>query len=147
MSEDGRELSVLIVDDDAALRRFLITALELEGFATVGATNGQEALTAMEEHEPDVILLDVMMPVLDGWGVLSVIRANPENDARVIMVSANATRDAQLQAWELGCDDYLTKPVDLGVLLKRITEVARLSKPEAEHRRLQKVAELFLGGE
>jgi DNA-binding response OmpR family regulator len=147
MTQGDSELTVLIVDDDAALRRFLATALELEGFTTAGATNGQEALSAMQQHKPDVVLLDVMMPVMDGWGVLSAIRADPEGDTRVIMVSANATRDAQLQAWELGCDDYLTKPVDLSVLLDRIQEVSQLSKHDAEQRRLKRVAELFLAGE
>jgi DNA-binding response OmpR family regulator len=147
MTQGTSELSVLIVDDDASLRRFLTTALELEGFTTAGATNGREALSAMQQHKPDVVLLDVMMPVMDGWGVLSAIRADAESNTRVIMVSANATRDAQLQAWELGCDDYLTKPVDLGVLLDRIQEVSHLSKQDAEQRRLKRVAELFLAGE
>lgn len=135
-------LKVLVVDDDDDMCRLLEMNLRLEGFKTGVAANGEEALEAIVEERPDIVLLDVMMPVLDGHDVLR--RLNPAGPApRVIFVTARAADEAQLQGWELGCDDYITKPFDLDDLIERIREVAGRSAAENEAHRLGRIADLM----
>ena len=133
---------VLIADDEPAIRSLLKTNLAFEGFETVTASNGQEALEVIRDQAPDVVLLDVMMPVMDGWQVLEELSKSPNRSTRVILVTAKASSEAQLQGWELGCVDYLTKPFDLDVMIERILEVAGRDETETEERRMERIEEL-----
>jgi DNA-binding response OmpR family regulator len=83
-----------------------------------------------------------MMPVMDGWEVMTELAANPDYSQKVILVSAKASDDAQLQGWELGADEYITKPFDLDALLERVREVAARSDAESEKRRAEAISEL-----
>jgi DNA-binding response OmpR family regulator len=134
-------LKVLIADDEPALLHLLKTNLELDGYATFVATNGADALAIVEAERPDIVLLDVMMPVLDGWEVLTYL-ARSELGTRVILITAKAQESAQLHGWELGCDEYITKPFDLEELLRRVDEVAVRSPEDTARRRAEAVAEL-----
>ncbi|HZA40286.1 MAG TPA: response regulator [Actinomycetota bacterium] len=116
-------LKVLIADDEPPILQLLETNLGLEGYETRTANNGREALEVMKDFHPDVLLLDVMMPVMNGWDVLRFV-AEANLDVRVILVSAKAHDDDLLMGWELGCDEYITKPFDLEVLLERVATVA-----------------------
>ena len=136
------KLKVLVADDEPALRKLLKTNMELEGYDTLEASNGAEVLEAVRRDNPDIILLDIMMPVMDGWEVLTELAANPEYSSKVILVSAKASDDAQLQGWELGADEYITKPFDLDALLARVREVAARSQADTEARRAQAISEL-----
>ncbi len=136
------KLKVLVADDEPALRKLLKTNMELEGYETLEASNGAEVLECVERDNPDIILLDIMMPVMDGWEVLTELAANPEYSQKVILVSAKASDDAQLQGWELGADEYITKPFDLDSLLERVREVAARSEAESEKRRAEAISEL-----
>ena len=136
------KLKVLVADDEPALRKLLKTNMELEGYETIEASNGAEVLEAVERENPDIILLDIMMPVMDGWQVMTELAANPEYSQKVILVSAKASDDAQLQGWELGADEYITKPFDLDSLLERVREVAARSEAESEKRRAEAIEEL-----
>lgn len=136
------KLKVLVADDEPALRKLLKTNMELEGYETLEASNGAEVLECVERDNPDIILLDIMMPVMDGWEVMTALAANPEYEQKVILVSAKASDDAQLQGWELGADEYITKPFDLDSLLERVREVAARTEAESEKRRAEAISEL-----
>ncbi|MFN2588939.1 MAG: response regulator transcription factor [Actinomycetota bacterium] len=136
------KLKVLVADDEPALRKLLKTNMELEGYETLEAANGAEVLESVRRDNPDIILLDIMMPVMDGWEVMTELAANPEYSQKVILVSAKASDDAQLQGWELGADEYITKPFDLDALLQRVREVASRSEAESEKRRAEAIEEL-----
>jgi DNA-binding response OmpR family regulator len=136
------KLKVLVADDEPALRKLLKTNMELEGYETLEASNGAEVLECVERDNPDIILLDIMMPVMDGWEVMTALAANPEYSQKVILVSAKASDDAQLQGWELGADEYITKPFDLEALLQRVRDVAARTEAESEARRAEAISEL-----
>jgi two-component system OmpR family response regulator len=140
----GDTPKVLIADDEPALRSLLKTNLSFEGFETLTASNGEEALQVIKDEAPDVVLLDVMMPVMDGWQVLEELSKNENRHTRVILVTAKATSESQLQGWELGCDEYLTKPFDLDVMIDRIVEVSERNEAETEQRRRERIEELKL---
>ncbi|MGH2757440.1 MAG: response regulator transcription factor [Actinomycetota bacterium] len=137
-------LRVLVADDEAALRSLIKTNLQFEGFETLTAANGAEALSAIREQQPDIVLLDVMMPVMDGLAVLSELARDEHRHTRVILVTAKTSTQAQLQGWELGCDDYLTKPFDLDMLIDRIRVVWERTKIENEERRRAAIEALRL---
>lgn len=136
------KLKVLVADDEPALRKLLKTNMELEGYETLEASNGAEVLECVERDNPDIILLDIMMPVMDGWEVMTALAANPDYEQKVILVSAKASDDAQLQGWELGADEYITKPFDLDALLQRVRDVAARTEAESEARRAEAISEL-----
>lgn len=108
--------SVLVVDDDANIRKMIIAALRREGYEFLEAPNGREALDLMRDHHPDVVVLDLMMPVVSGWDVLRERSEDPElQRIPVIVVSAN--RDAALaNAIDSGICAFLPKPFDIGAL-------------------------------
>ena len=138
----GDPPKVLIADDEPALRALLRTNLSFEGFTTLTASNGEEALRVIKDESPDVVLLDVMMPVMDGWQVLEELSKSEHRETKVILVTAKASSEAQLQGWELGCDEYLTKPFDLDVMIQRIVEVNDRNADELEQRRRERIDEL-----
>ena len=134
-------LKVLIADDEPPILQLLETNLGLEGYETRTASNGREALEAIKSFQPDVVLLDVMMPVMDGLEVLRYV-AEAQLDVRVILVTAKVHDDDRLMGWELGCDEYITKPFDLDELLLRVAEVAASDFDTAAARRTAALQEL-----
>lgn len=125
-SSDGHEgvsdsATVLVVDDDPFNRRMIVRALEKEGHRTIEAGDGVEGLRMLQEHEPDVMLLDVVMPELDGFGVLAAIKELPfVAGTPVIMISGVDDQDAVVRCIELGADDFLPKPADARILRARV---------------------------
>jgi len=125
---------VLIVDDEPSLLRLLQVTLQGEGYEILLASDGQTALRRIREEEPDVVLLDVMMPVVDGWQVLeSLDGLSPR--PRVICLTAKTSRRDQAKGWRLGADDYLTKPFPVDRLIELMDEV--LARSDAEQQRLR----------
>jgi two-component system, chemotaxis family, chemotaxis protein CheY len=112
---------VLVVDDDPDIRELLFTALEDDGFEVVPAGNGQEALAIIETFRPDVIVLDLMMPVMDGWQFAAELRKRDE-DIPIVLLSA--ARDLRTHAKALSAAEIIEKPFDLGDLLPKIARVA-----------------------
>jgi DNA-binding response OmpR family regulator len=111
--------TVLVVDDDASIHKVLRLNLELEGYTVVSAFNGEEALECLASSRPDLVLLDVMMPVLDGLEVLRRIRENDATaDLPVILLTARSTEEDMWEGWQRGVDYYLTKPFDIEELLR-----------------------------
>ena len=116
---------ILIADDDASTRRVLETRLTMQGFAVTAAANGAEALEAFRWVEPDVVILDVMMPELDGFGVVERIRAISE--VPIILLTALTEVSDRVTGLQLGADDYMLKPFSPRELEARIRCLLRRS--------------------
>lgn len=115
---------VLVVDDDPAILRLLNQSLELEGYSVSTATDGEEALAELPRSEPDVVVLDVMMPKLNGFDVLERIRRDPKTATLpVILLTAKSSKEDVWEGWQRGVDYYMTKPFDIDELLRFISYV------------------------
>src|SRR3954469_17449323 len=117
---------VLIADDDRAIRDALTRALALEGYDVVQANDGNTALSLIESALPDVAILDVMMPNIDGLTVCRVLRAE-RNRLPVLMLTARTETPDRIDGLDAGADDYLAKPFDLDELLARLRALVRRS--------------------
>jgi len=124
-----RNPRVLVVDDERSIVDFLRLGLQYEGFEVQSAPDGQAALRLISEFKPHVVVLDVMMPKLDGLAVAQAIRGN--KDTGVIILSAKDEVQDRIKGLEVGADDYLVKPFDFGELLARIRAVMRRRNPTA----------------
>ena len=130
-------ISVLIVEDDPNIRELLQMYLEKDGYAVTLASDGGQGLDKFRTIKPDLVLLDVMMPVMDGWAVCKAIRQ--EGNTPVIMLTAKGETDDKVTGLKAGADDYITKPFEMKELLARIEAVLRRSDrncEEAKARRL-----------
>lgn len=126
---------ILVVDDEPDILLMLRMSLKGAGHDTVMAADGEMALERLEEHAPDMVLLDVMMPVMDGWGVLEAMRRRADATP-VIVISANAgPRDAH-RALELGAVEYITKPFGMEAMIATIERHLARSPEEREAHRL-----------
>ena len=119
---------IMAVDDEQTILRLLKRTLELEGYGVIVADNGRSALNLLEEHGPDLVILDIMMPGLDGFQVLHLIRQR--SNVPVIMLSGNREQATKIDTLVLGADDYIGKPFHAGELLARIK--AKLRRYESE---------------
>ena len=120
-----REL-VLVVDDEPRMTRFIRMNLELEGYRVVEACNGLEALDKVRTDLPDLVILDVMMPELDGFETLEMLRE--VSNVSVIMLTVRADEDDKVRGLELGADDYVTKPFGARELASRVKAVLRRTR-------------------
>ena len=116
-------ISVLVVEDDRNISELLQLYLEKEGYAVTLAFDGGEGLSKFRALQPDLVLLDVMMPVADGWTVCKTIRS--ESQTPIIMLTAKAETDDKVAGLKSGADDYITKPFEMKELLARIEAVLR----------------------
>jgi DNA-binding NarL/FixJ family response regulator len=120
---------VLVIEDEPEMRRNLLTILKLEKFHALGAENGKVGLRLAKAEQPDLVLCDVMMPELDGYGVLQALRQDPATvTTPFIFLTARGEKVDQRSGMDLGADDYLTKPVARADLLSAIQ--ARLRRAE-----------------
>ncbi len=118
-------VSVLIVEDDKNIAELLQLYLEKEGYAVTLAEDGGQGLAKFRAIRPDIVLLDIMMPVMDGWTVCKTIRA--ESQTPVIMLTAKSETDDKITGLKSGADDYITKPFEMREVLARIEAVLRRS--------------------
>jgi len=125
----ARSPRVLVVDDERSIVDFIRLGLQYEGFQVQTAADGQAALRLISEFKPHVVVLDVMMPKLDGLAVAGAIRGN--KDTGVIILSAKDEVEDRIKGLDVGADDYLVKPFDFGELLARIRAVMRRRNPAA----------------
>jgi two-component system, OmpR family, KDP operon response regulator KdpE len=115
--------NILIVDDEPRYLRLMEANLITEGFQVIKATNGQEAVDLVVERHPDLLLLDVMMPILDGFGALERIREF--SNVPIIIVTARGSENDRVRGLDLGADDYIVKPFSATELLARVRAVMR----------------------
>ena len=112
---------ILIVDDDPDIVKTIRDYLEQSGYSVAQAADGEQALTAVRHQRPDCLVLDVMMPKLDGWGVVQALRADSQTaDMPIIMLTARVDDTDKIVGLEMGADDYITKPFNPRELLARI---------------------------
>ena len=116
-------ISVLIAEDDRNIAELLQMYLEKEGYAVTVANDGGQGLAKFRAIKPDLVLLDVMMPVMDGWSVCKAIRA--ESQVPIIMLTAKGETDDKVSGLKAGADDYITKPFEMKEVLARIEAVLR----------------------
>jgi DNA-binding response OmpR family regulator len=116
--------SILVVDDEPNILLSLEFLMQQEGYEVRTATNGDEALLAVEEKQPDLILLDIMMPKIDGFEVCQKIRSNPKwKDIRIVILTAKGREVDQEKGLALGADDYVIKPFATKQLVKKVKTV------------------------
>lgn len=127
---------VLVVDDDPDIRMLVAFALEDSGHVVRQVSDGAAALNALEAKAPDVMVLDVMMPGTDGFGVLRGIRARHiAPQTKIIVLTCKTDERDHLRGWELGADEYLTKPFDPEELVTRVAWLISSSKEALADRR------------
>jgi DNA-binding response OmpR family regulator len=132
--ETGVPISVLVVDDEPQVAWMLQFSLEAEGYRTFAARNGRAALDELREHRPQLMLLDIMMPTMDGWAVLEEMQELPAADRpRVVVVSARSSLRDRQKAVELGADAFVSKPFDVSDLLGVLHTLERESFAPLEH--------------
>jgi DNA-binding response OmpR family regulator len=122
---------ILIAEDEMPLRRAMKKNFEAEGYQVLEAADGEEALNAARKHTADLIVLDIMMPKLNGYDVCRTLRAE-DNDIPVIMLTARTAVEDRLDGFDCGADDYLTKPFYIDELFRRVEAVLRRKEPAAE---------------
>lgn len=131
------QYKILIVDDDENICELLNLYLKKDGFETVMAFDGMQAVEYAEKSSPDLVLLDIMLPKLDGWQVCREIRKN--SDVPIIMLTAKGETFDKILGLELGADDYITKPFDTKEVIARIRAVLRRSNDKENQQDIKEV--------
>lgn len=133
----GKSTVIYIIDDETTLRDVVRRYLELDGFQVVEAENGPQALALLKEQPADLILLDIMLPGLDGFTITRALRHAPESppaarDVPIIMLTSRGDESDRIMGFELGIDDYVVKPFSPRELVARVKAVLRRSAPEGD---------------
>ena len=119
---------ILIVEDDGNIRELLRLYLEREGYVITEAANGEEGVELWRKINPDMILLDVMMPIMDGWQVCKIIRK--ESKVPIIIMTAKGETFDKVNGLEMGADDYIVKPLEMREVIARVRAIFRRLAPE-----------------
>jgi two-component system, OmpR family, response regulator len=137
------EATVLVVDDEEYIRDLVTSSLRLAGFAARAVSDGSRALTALEHDAPDLVILDVRLPDIDGFEVCRTLRA-AGSDVPVIFLTARDTPEDRLSGFTKGGDDYVTKPFSLEELIARVRAVLRRTRPAGRRGSQLSYADLVL---
>ena len=125
--------NILVADDDKNTRMLLKAVLENAGYKAICVANGYEALEAMDKNHIDLVVLDIMMPKMDGYEFTKLLRES-QNNLPILMVSAKQSPQDKHKGFIVGTDDYMTKPIDEEEMLLRIRALLRRAKIASEHR-------------
>ena len=125
--------NIMVVEDDANTRRLMCTVLERYGYHAISATDGEDALEQLDKKHVDLIILDIMMPRMDGYEFTRILREG-RNNLPILMVSAKQTPADKRRGFIIGTDDYMTKPVDEEEMILRIAALLRRSRIVSERR-------------
>lgn len=146
MTKEGavKEATILVVDDIRIIRRLVKVNLELEGYTVFEAENGKEGLERIDEIRPDLVLLDVVMPFLDGFQVLKRLREDEQTRSiPVIMLTSCAEEANQIKGWEIGISDFVAKPFNPNALVNVVNRVlSEAGSTKAEEKRSREIAKL-----
>ena len=126
----NRPIKVMLIDDDPGIHESLRAVVEEAGYEFCGALGGREGLRLLDDERPDLLLLDVMMPGMDGWQVLKAVRKS--SNIPIIMVTARDETFDKVLGLELGADDYITKPFDSKEMAARVKAVLRRTMGQTE---------------
>jgi DNA-binding response OmpR family regulator len=136
---------ILVVDDDADIRRVLTSILVEEGHRVASAYDGQNAMEMLHQEMPDLVILDVMMPRLDGFDVLKQMKTQGIRDqTRVLLLTAKSSEHDWARGYKLGADLYLTKPFGIEELLEAVNSVLALPKDQLKEKRAAELSKAQL---
>jgi len=146
---DNKVFKILIVDDEPDILEFMEYNLKKENYHVVKASNGKEAINVAKKEHPDLILLDIMMPVMDGINTCQQLRSMPEfKNTLIAFLTARNEDYSQIAGFDSGADDYITKPIKPKVLVSRINALLRRARTEdkqqVEKNNLLKIGDLPL---
>jgi DNA-binding response OmpR family regulator len=123
------QVTVLVIDDDPVIVKLLRVNFELEGFNVISAGDGQEGVEKARNERPDVVISDIMMPIMNGLELVSTLKSDPSTaDLPVLLLSAKAQMADVQRGFELGADDYVTKPFDPIELIDKVTALAAAAR-------------------
>lgn len=132
---------ILVVDDDPMVTRLVRINLELEGFQVMEAWDGSTALQMLEESRPELLVLDIMMPQMDGWQVLEKVRAQDDfKQLPVVILTAKVQDEDVLKGWRMGADGYIVKPFNPVALAETLRSVISTTPEERESHRAEELA-------
>ena len=135
-------IRILIVDDEPALLKVLKLNVELEGYEASLASDGETAIRRIQSDQPDLVLLDIMMPLLDGWELLQKLRGlDLRKPPKVMVMTAKGAED-RAKGLRLGAHEYMTKPFDTEDLMERVKHLAETPWDELEEQRRKKLEEI-----
>jgi CheY-like chemotaxis protein len=117
---------ILVVDDDRGIRQLLVEVLKAEGYVVETAKNGRDALVSVREQQPDVIVTDLMMPLMDGWTFIRECRRAPGSELIPILVMSAHVQVAEMVR-DLGVQSFISKPFDLDVMLRALEQAIRIA--------------------
>lgn len=124
---------VLVVDNEEGIRRLLSESLRKAGYEVVEAVDGAAAIKAIDEHKPDLVILDVMLPVMDGHEVLHMLRSYRDTSRMPVIMLTAGTADAdKTYGLEIGADDYMSKPFGISELMARVRALLRRAMPQVD---------------
>lgn len=139
---------ILVVDDEPDIRELIEYNLKKEGYEVIVAQNGIEAIQSAKRHLPNLILLDIMMPEMDGIEVCRSIRLMPEfKDTFIVFLTARSEEYSEVSGFNVGADDYITKPIKPRILMSRISALLRRNKQEAKQAERLIIADLIIDRE
>lgn len=142
------EQKILLVDDEEDILEFLSYNLKREGYQVYTANNGRDAITLASLHKPQLIILDVMMPGMDGMETCSILRQNPDvNNAVIVFLTARSEDYSQIAGFDAGADDYISKPIRPKVFVSRVKALLRRVKPLAVLSDIKEIANLIIDRE
>lgn len=145
---DIDRLSILLVDDEPDVLEFLSYNLAKEGYRVLKAQNGIEAMKVLQKEHPQLIILDVMMPGLDGIEVCKQIRTMPQfKDTVIVFLTARGEEYSQIAGFESGADDYITKPIKPKILTTRVKAWLRRHKPDASSEDINVLSDITINKE
>ena len=122
---------ILVAEDDHAIRTLITTKLKQENYTIYTAENGEEALSVMEKHQMDLLISDIMMPVMDGYSLVKALRET-KHTLPILMITAKSQMESLEEAFTLGVDDYMVKPIRLEELALRVRALLRRAQLETE---------------
>lgn len=136
---------ILVVDDELHIIELVRFNLENSGFIVLEATNGQKALEIARQEKPDLILLDLMLPIIDGYEVCKLLRKNSSTqDIAIIMLTAKSGEADKILGFKMGADDYITKPFSVRELVARVRAVLRRSETEKDNSSVIEAGDIVL---
>ena len=128
---------ILVVDDEESLAEFVCRALRQQGYKTVCAFDGDSAPSLIYEELPDLVILDLMLPLMDGWEICRRVKSDTETKhIPILMLTARSSAEDVVQGLDLGADDYMRKPFPLDELLARVRVLLRRTQQQADIRKI-----------
>lgn len=123
-------MKILIAEDEPLVMMALVAKLRKEGYEVTSATDGREALKAIEKNNPDLIITDILMPYTSGLELIGIVKSNPATNIPILVISALGEEDTVMEAFQLGADDFLTKPFNPVELSLRVKRLLKLKTPK-----------------